>query len=150
MPATAHPDMTDEQREMYAQAYPNEDPETAPYVDTLIRKPMLKIMSHKADQKGADVYAYIFTKQIGDMGSYHGAELLYVFGTGDADKELAQTVMQAWTNFAKTGRPSADALPEWEPYDRENMATMILDDKSELVYGNDKELFASIEPDYKY
>lgn len=149
MPTTAHTDMTNEQKAIYTKTYPNEDSETSIYVDTLIRLPMLKIMSHKSDQNGAYVYSYVFTKQIGDMGSYHGAEIPYIFRNTD-DKELADTVSQAWVNFAKYGNPSSKKLPEWKPYNRENGATMILDDKSELVYNHDKELIANLTPDYKY
>lgn len=150
MSSTAHPDMTDEQKSLYEAAYPNEDPDAAEYVDTLIRLPMLKIMSHKADQDGAPVYAYVFTKQVGDMGSYHGAEIPYIFRNTDDDPELTDTMSLIWVNFARYGTPSAEGLPEWEPYNRETGATMILDDQSSLVYNHDKELIASMAPDYDY
>lgn len=148
IPTETHNDMTEEEREEYTKAYPNEDPETAIYVDTLIRKPMLKIMSHKADQRGADVYAYIFTKQIEDMGSYHGAEIPFVFD--NTDDPLADTMSEAWASFAKTGKPSAKNLPQWKPYTRENMSTMILDDTSYLAQNHDKKLISMLEPDYTY
>ena len=141
-------EMTDEQRQAYAEAYPNEAPETAALVDTLIRKPMLKIMSHKADQGGVPVYAYVFTKQAGGMGVYHGAEIPYVFH--HAEDPLAKTVSEAWINFARNGVPSAEGLPEWEPYTRESGATMILDDVSELLYGHDRLLISLLEPEYQY
>ena len=141
-------EMTDEQRQAYAEAYPNEAPETAALVDTLIRKPMLKIMSHKADQGGAPVYAYVFTKQAGGMGVYHGAEIPYVFN--HAEDPLAKTVSEAWINFARNGAPSAEGLPEWEPYTRESGATMILDDVTELLYGHDRRLISQLEPEYQY
>ena len=57
---------------------------------------------------------------------------------------------EAWANFAKTGVPSAEDLPEWEPYNREDMATMILDDKSYLAHNHDKKLIEMLEPDYEY
>ena len=44
---------TEEVKAAYREAYPNEDPEGAGTVDTLLRLPLLKIMSHKADQGGA-------------------------------------------------------------------------------------------------
>ena len=58
--------------------------------------------------------------------SYHTAEISFVFnsikmnekttnGTEEA-YELARKVSQAWVNFAKTGVPSAEGLPKWEPY----------------------------------
>lgn len=80
-------------------------------MDTFIRLPMLKIMSHKADQGGAPAYAYVFTWENGGIGSNHGAEIPFVFvnltGGDDAAQKLAETVSQAWINFAKTGTPSA-------------------------------------------
>ena len=56
----------------------------------------------------------------------------------------------AWTNFARTGMPSADGLPEWEPYTRETGATMLLDITSQMVYHHDRELMKLLEPGYEY
>lgn len=132
------------------EAYPNKPDLTADMVDTTtIRLPLLKIMSHKADQNGAPVYAYMFTYG----NSYHGAEIPYVFdhaNASDEEKALADQISQAWINFAKTGTPSAEGMPEWEPYTRENGATMILDTQSELVYHHDQNLLSLLVPDYVY
>lgn len=79
-------------------------------------------MSHKADQAGANIYAYVFTWNDSGRGAYHGAEIPFVFNheQGDANLErFASQVSQTWVNFAKTGIPSADGLPDWEPYTRE-------------------------------
>lgn len=118
-------------------------------VFTTIRLPLLKIMTHKADQNGAAVYSYVFTYG----NSYHGAEIPYVFhnvnGT-EQEKALAQQISQAWVNFAKTGTPSAEGLPEWEAYTRDGGATMILDTVSEVVYHHDKQLMKLFAPDYEY
>ncbi len=145
--------LPEETVQAYTVAYPDKDPENANKVDTLIRLPMLKLMSHKADQGGANVYAYMFTWDETRMGAFHGAEIPFVFhhpqDGGDAQK-LADQVSAAWVNFAKTGVPSADGLPEWEAYDREGQATMILDKNPMLVYGHDNELMRLLEPDYEY
>lgn len=125
-------------------AYPNKPDLTADRVDSLIRLPMLKIMSHKADQGGANVYAYIFARN----NSFHGAEIPFVFR--NIDDPLAEQVSQVWVNFAKTGVPSADGLPEWEPYTRDSGATMLLDDTSELVHHHDEALMKLLAPDYEY
>lgn len=85
--------------------------------------------------------------------SYHGAEIPYVFdhaNASDEEKALADQISQAWINFAKTGTPSAEGMPEWEPYTRENGATMILDTQSELVYHHDQNLLSLLVPDYVY
>lgn len=69
----------------------------------------------------------------------------------DTDAQaFAEQVSQLWVNFAKTGVPSAEEIPEWKPYDREQGATMILDKKSSLVYGHDRELMHLLEPEYEY
>lgn len=57
---------------------------------------------------------------------------------------LAEEV-EPWVNFAKTGVPSAEGMPAWEVYDNENGATMILDEKSTVVYGHDRELMKLLE-----
>lgn len=149
----AHTDMTEEEIASFESAYPNEDVSGAANVDTFIRLPMLKIMSHKANQGGAPVYAYVFSWEQEGMGSYHGAEIPFVFDNASGDEnvqKLAETVSAAWANFARTGNPSVEGVPEWEAYDRENGATMILDNESELVYNHDKELMELLEPDYMY
>lgn len=142
-------EVTDELSDALQTAYPDKEGLTAEQVDTLIRLPMLKIMSHKADQDGAPVYSYVFTYG----NSHHGAEIPYVFDRVDGSKEesdLAGQISQAWINFAKTGTPSAQGLPEWEAYTRESGSTMLLDIKSELVRHHDRELISLLAPDYVY
>lgn len=125
-------------------AYPSKPELTADRVDSLIRLPMLKIMSHKADQGGADVYAYIFARN----NSFHGAEIPFVFRS--TDDPLADQVSQAWVNFARNGVPSAEGMPKWEPYTRQSGATMLLDDEPELAHHHDRELMELLGPDYEY
>lgn len=143
--------LTAEETAAFAQAYPMKDTAKANKVDTLIRLPMLKIMSHKADQNGAAVYAYVFTYDNNRSGAYHGAEIPFVFRHMDGENAaLAAQISDAWVNFAKTGVPGAEGLPQWEPYDRERAATMLLDTTSTLVYGHDKQLMQLLAPNYQY
>lgn len=145
--------VTDELTAALQSAYPDKTDLTAENVDTsLIRLPLLKIMSHKADQNGASVYAYVFTYG----NSYHGAEVPFVFdhpdeaGATNEVKTLADQVSAAWANFARNGVPSADGLPTWEAYTREGGATMLLDTTSTLVYHHDDALLKLLVPDYEY
>lgn len=138
--------VTEELTAALQSAYPEKEGLTAQEVDSsTIRLPLLKIMSHKAAQNGAPVYAYIFT--YGD--SYHGAEISYVFGRGE-NETLSAQISGAWLNFAKTGVPSAEGLPEWEPYTQEGGATMILDTQSRIAYHHDASLMALLVPGYNY
>lgn len=115
MPVTAHPNMSDEARAEYAKAYPSEDKATAPLVDTLLRLPLLKITAHKADQNGAKVYSYIFTKQVNErLGASHTTEIPYVFAntedplsktSAQRGRTLQRTVFRAQTDY-RSGKPT--------------------------------------------
>ena len=56
-------------------------------------------------------------------GAFNSSELWYVFGTLDkcwrpmekGDYELSERMVSYWTNFAKTGNPNGEGLPEWKP-----------------------------------
>lgn len=74
-------------------------------------------------------YAYYFTRQLpGDeQGAFHSADLWYWFGTLEncwrpwkgGDYELSGRMMDYLVNFAKTGNPNAEGLPQWNTADRE-------------------------------
>lgn len=145
-PFTAHEKMTQEQKAMFAKAYPNEDPRGADLVDTQFRRTITMAMRAKARQGGARVYAYVFTKQVGDAGSYHTAEIPYVFSNEAEHSRLEDQMTALWSSFARTGVPRASGVPEWKPYDEKDGFTMILDDKSYLASHHDDKLLDSMAP----
>ena len=77
---------------------------------------------------GVPVYAYEFTytSPYSPVAS-HIVDMPFVFGTltnqyifggkaaqpGQKDREFSEVLMNYWTNFAKTGNPNAENLPEW-------------------------------------
>ena len=48
----------------------------------------------------------------------------------DADRELSRTMVGYWTNFARTGSPNGEGLPDWQAFDRLNHATQVLGTQS--------------------
>lgn len=121
-------------------------------------------MTHKADQNGAPVYAYVFTWDSPVMNgvymTFHTAEIPFIFhnidkaasriGGGEDAKRMEQYMSQAWINFARTGNPSVEGHPEWKPYTRENGNTMIFDSESRIISHHDKALLELLTPEYNY
>ncbi len=68
-------------------------------------------------------------------GAFHSSELWYMFGTlgkcwrpmEDADYELSERMVTYWTNFAKTGNPNGEGVPEWKPCVQDDQHIQILD-----------------------
>jgi len=72
------------------------------------------------------------------LGSFHGAELPFIFGELDRDRlynshnieeaqELGRIIQGYWLNFAKTGDPNGEGLPEWKRFDSDEQRIQILD-----------------------
>jgi para-nitrobenzyl esterase len=115
----------------------------------------------QADRKhalgGSPVYLYECgwrTPCFGGEWALHGVEIPFVFGNLDygvawdgkdspsvraaADPHgdrfrLADTCIAVWSNFARSGIPSAPGLPKWPAYTPDKPATMVLDRKCAMV-----------------
>jgi len=95
-----------------------------------IFRPLALKQAAERSAAGAPVYLYQFTWESpvldGHFGSTHCLEIPFVFdnvllhrtftGGGEDAVELGHRISRAWTNFAKSGKPYADGLPEWEAY----------------------------------
>jgi len=98
--------------------------------------------------KRSPVYMYQFgyvpatMRERAHYGAGHGSEVPFVFTTLNArwggpaeatpdEKELARIMNTYWTNFAKTGNPNGNGLPNWPLYDtqKEEILDIQLDGK---------------------
>ena len=99
-------------------------------------------------RSGADVYYYRFEqvppvppdrypqqKLPRPLGAFHGASLFYSFDRfalreewawTPEDYRLSRTMIAAWVQFARTGRPAADGLPAWPRFDPERPRVMAM------------------------
>ena len=110
------------------------------YDELMFRLPAVA-QAEAHSENGGKAYMYLWTisSAITMRNACHAVELAYVFGnreetiyTGQvADEKISDTIMQMWTNFARTGNPSTDRVI-WERYNGTKRATMILSETPHL------------------
>ncbi|EAX92061.1 Carboxylesterase family protein [Trichomonas vaginalis G3] len=70
-----------------------------------------------------------------DDGCFHGAELWHIFQTmnrcwrkfGEKDQKLSDLLIDYWINFAMTGNPNSEGLPQWTQYTNDNKMHLKID-----------------------
>ena len=151
-------DRSEEFVKAFEKAYPVYRPADLIDVDLTFRPSAVEQARIKSNYGGAPVYMYMFTWESpvmdGILRSMHCMELPFVFdnvrrhstmtGGGEDAVRLAGKMSGAWINFAKTGRPSADGLPEWKPYASDSGDTMIFNEECTVRHNHDKELLEFI------
>jgi para-nitrobenzyl esterase len=159
--AKTHGDKTDQFIEAFAKAYPDFTPQDLLSIDAMFRPYTIRTADAWSAQSNAPVYAYLLTwkSPVDDAsrGSFHGLDIPLAFynvdlrpdWTGNVEEAwaLSDKMSDAWLNFVKTGNPNVEGkLPVWEPYTRENGATMIFDNECHVVNNHDRELMQIIVP----
>lgn len=147
-------DRTDEFLELFENTYPGYEPKDLIDTDFIFRPSAIEQAGLKSRQGGAPVYMYMFAWESpvldGILRSTHCMEIPFVFnnadihasmtGGGEDALELAEKMSQAWINFARTGDPNTEDLPQWPTYNCSEGATMIFNNDCEVRYNHDREL----------
>lgn len=109
--------------------------------DVTFRNPAIRLADAQV-RAGGSAHVYLFSWASpafgGALGSFHGLELPFVFGTlgtasgslltgGAAPAGLSEAIQQSWVAFARTGDPSSATVGEWPRYDERRRPTMVLD-----------------------
>ncbi len=101
----------------------------------------------KSDQGAAPVWKYFFSWQSrvreGRLGAYHCIDIPFAFNNVDecasmlgADEgryALASRMSGTFAQFARTGNPNIELLPQWDPFERTRRAMMRMDNTPELL-----------------
>ncbi len=143
---------------LFKKIYPNAQPKDLLDTDFMFRPGAVEQARIKANQQGAPVYMYQFCWESpvmnGILRSTHCMEIAFVFdniarcapmtGGGQEAHDLAARVSDAWIQFARTGNPNTESLPQWEAYTPDKGATMLFNNQSEVKYNYDGELLAFV------
>ena len=138
----------------FRQAYPQLPATYMPLIDFKYRPQALAQTETKAKDGGAPVWNFLFTYQStaldGTLTAMHCMELPYVFNnvarcgfeTGATPEaiRLGDIMSSAWLNFARTGNPNGNGVPQWPAYTTGKKATMVFDKDCTVKYGFDQAL----------
>lgn len=145
-------DETDAYAAELAKAWPDYVPQDLPSIDNMFRPKTIITADAASASKSAPVYNYMFTWKSPLTGvSAHGAELNFCFNTlhhagrdlpnpSESDLCLADRMAQSWANFAHTGNPNVEGLPEWHPYTAENGECLLFGPEIEIRNNFDRSL----------
>ncbi|HET8706803.1 MAG TPA: carboxylesterase family protein, partial [Pseudomonadales bacterium] len=67
---------------------------------------------------------FFLGKNSAPLGTFHATELGFVFGSpfltslsSDSDRIVKHIFQRSWGNFARTGNPNGDTVPQWDAFD---------------------------------
>jgi para-nitrobenzyl esterase len=130
---------TDAYIEAFGKAYPNHTPQDLQSIDWLFRPKTLITADAVGGKRKAPTYTYMFTwRSPVTLGSVHGNELNFCFNTLSLaqrelpeitadDQRLSFLMARSWAQFAHTGDPNVEGLPQWHSYTAENGEIMFFD-----------------------
>jgi para-nitrobenzyl esterase len=94
-------------------------------------------LAEMASDLGQPVWLYRF-EYAGKQGAIHGAEGPFINDSNPSEgTELAGRMHAAWAAFIRSGKPSAEGMPEWPRFTLADRSTMILNQECRLEQETD-------------
>lgn len=123
----------------FQRAYPNTDPAFAVDLDDMFLPATVDYVKKKAKEASAPVYNYLFAKVFdydGGKAAWHCSDIPYFFHNAGMIpvchqsnwRMLDKAMSGAFVNFARTGDPNTEGLPQWDKCGDGKMVTMVFDD----------------------
>ncbi|MCR5468413.1 MAG: carboxylesterase family protein [Lachnospiraceae bacterium] len=111
------------------------------------------VWSRYMADEGRPAYEYWFTKENKGLSTNHSGELPYFYGNlytqpqnyDESDYELSETIMDYVVNFAKTGDPNGEGLPEWQEFSTDETQILELGNEVEMTTDIYLELYKLID-----
>ena len=114
----------------------------------------MRTWARMMDTVSSPAYLYFFTRvppaaDAARYGAYHTAEIPYVFGNlggggrfwfakrdyDDTDRRLSDVMSSYWINFAASGNPNGEGLPEWPAFTRAAEQALEFGDTVQVRHG---------------
>ena len=98
-------------------------------------------------------YEYYFTKKNNSLSNYHAGEIPYAYGNlwrhpglyDEEDYKLSEVMQKYWVNFAKTGNPNGEGLPQWNQKKDNQDQLLQLDVDIKMIEDPNLELYKVID-----
>ena len=144
-------DRKDEMKQLFHEAYPERNPADVLFLDTGLRRGCLNFSRERA-KAGGHTWNWMFNLEspfnYGTV-AWHNAEECYVFHNAEyieaqyipgVSERLQDQMSGAWGEFARSGDPNFELIPDWPEVSADSVPTMRFDTVTDVRTDYDREL----------
>ena len=140
----------------FKKAYPGKNPVDLLQIDRIMRQPSKKLAAMHAAGGKAGTYLYNFTLEFPMMHktAWHCSDIPFFFHNTDkvevcaipgVTEKLERQMFGAFMNFARTGVPVQQELPDWPKVTADTEPTMLFDEECRIACNYDDQLLALLD-----